>query len=800
MGGMAGGEGAPAEGDPDFVKQRANIAVRGAVQGVGFRPFVYRLACDLKLAGWVLNSPQGVFVEIEGEPESLEVFLAKLQAEKPPRAFVQSLETRYLDPVGYADFEIRPSVAGGVLTALVLPDIAMCPDCLAEIRDPGNRRFRYPFTNCTNCGPRFTIIESLPYDRGNTSMRRFDMCRDCAREFADPGNRRFHAQPNACPECGPHLEFLDSAGNELASKHAALREAAAAIREGRIVAVKGVGGFHLMADARNGIVVDELRRRKHREEKPFALMYPTLDAVRAHCTLSPVEARVLTSAESPIVLVGRRTNSAPADGIAASVAPANPYLGVMLPYSPLHSLLLDELGFPVVATSGNVSDEPICTDEGEALERLRGIADVFLVHNRPILRHVDDSIVRVTLGRELVLRRARGYAPLPLQLQGVISGTLAVGGHLKNTVAVTTDGGVFTSQHIGDLENAEAYRAFQDVITSFENLYRVTPARTAADLHPDYASTRYAHACGRPVISVQHHFAHVLACMAENELNDPVLGVAWDGTGFGSDGTVWGGEFLVPEGGSFRRVACLRQFTLPGGDKAVREPRRSAFGLLYEIFGERTLDLSGPRFAESLSRRELELLGQMVARRIHAPWTSSAGRLFDAVASIVGLRQRVNYEGQAAMELEFALDETADSQPYPFALNRRMEMRLPPDRLPDLDANGRIINWEATILAVLADIERKAAIGRISRRFHDTLVEMILSVAVHVGIERVVLTGGCFQNVYLTSRTVQRLQAAGFRPYWHQRIPPNDGGIAVGQAVAASRIDGCGTGTPVSAR
>jgi len=756
--------------------RRMHIAVRGAVQGVGFRPFVFRLASDLALTGWVLNSPQGVFIEVEGEKSILETFLLRLQNEKPPRSFIQSLEFRVLDPAGYTGFEIRPSETGGKLTALVLPDISTCPECLSEIFNRSDRRFHYPFTNCTNCGPRFSIIRSLPYDRANTSMRQFEMCPQCRQEYEDPLNRRFHAQPNACPACGPWLELWECEGKVVASRDEALREAAAAIRAGRIVAVKGLGGFHLMVDARCDASVEELRRRKHREEKPFALMFPSVDSIQSECEVSPLEERLLVSPESPIVLVRRKTA---ADGVvSSSVAPHNPNLGVMLPYTPLHHLLMAELGFPIVATSGNISDEPICTDEREALERLGAIADLFLIHNRPIVRHVDDSIVRVTLGRELVLRRSRGYAPLPLQNAGLTSDMLAVGAHLKNTVAVSVDGNVFVSQHIGDLENSQAAKAFEEVIDSFQKLYGVDPSRVAADLHPDYLSTRFANSFGRPVTFIQHHYAHVMACMAENQLEGTVLGVSWDGTGYGEDGTVWGGEFLLTNDQSFRRVAFLRQFRLPGGNQAIRQPRRTAIGLLYEVFGNDLAAVPGVASINAFSDQELKVFLQMLARKINSPLTSSAGRLFDAVASLTGLRQVVNFEGQAAMELEFALNEGAAEQPYPFRLLD----------LPQTQAGVTIVDWEPLVKAVLSDIAQGTPVGTISKRFHDSLAEIILAVARRAGEKRIVLTGGCFQNRYLTERAVCRLEAEGFRPYWHQRIPPNDGGISLGQVVAASKL------------
>ncbi len=754
--------------------QRIHVTIQGAVQGVGFRPFVYRLATELGLPGWVLNSGQGVFIEAEGEKELLDSFLLRLERERPPRAFIQSLEFSFHDPAGFSGFAIRESDGTSDPTALVLPDIATCPDCLREIFDPADRRYRYPFTNCTNCGPRYSIIESLPYDRSNTSMKAFEMCPECALEYADPANRRFHAQPNACSACGPHLELWNRDGRVMASGDEALGATAARIRAGGIAAVKGLGGFHLMADARSDPAIARLRERKHREEKPFALMFPSLACVKAECALSSFEERLLCSPESPILLL-RKTGSL----TGSAAGPRNPYLGVMLPYTPLHHLLMRELGFPVIATSGNLSDEPICTEETEALRRLSGIADIFLVHNRPIVRHVDDSIVRVILGREMVLRRARGYAPLPVRLSKGVDRILAVGAHLKNTVALAVGRNVFISQHIGDLENGEALDAFRKVIDGLRGLYASHPTHVAADMHPDYLSTRYAEHSAAAVTTVQHHYAHVASCMAENELEGTALGVAWDGTGYGTDGTVWGGEFLLTGEEGFTRVASFRRFRLPGGDRAVREPRRAALGLLYELYGADLEKRHAFSPVAAFRARELKPILQMLAGGVNSPWTSSVGRLFDAVASILGLRQFTSYEGQAAMELEFALDEARDEQVYPFEIQGR-----------DVACPGMEplkVDWGPIILALIRDVSNNLPVGLISRRFHNTLVEIIVAVARRIGERRLVLTGGCFQNRYLTERAVSRIESEGFKPYWHQRVPPNDGGISLGQAVVAAR-------------
>lgn len=751
---------------------RVRVSIQGAVQGVGFRPFIYRLAADLRLNGWIKNSSQGVLIEAEGTDRLLECFLLRVEAEKPPRSFIQSLESSFLDPAGYKRFEILPSNGEGKKTALIMSDIATCPDCLKEIADPANRRYRYPFTNCTNCGPRFSIIESLPYDRPNTTMKWFTMCASCRSEYENPLDRRFHAQPNACPECGPLLELWDHSGVKLASGDQALRETAKRIRHGAIVAVKGLGGFHLMADARNNDAILTLRQRKHREEKPLALMFPTLDSIKTACTVSPLEERLLVSPEAPIVLLRRISAE---DFISSAIAPRNPYLGVLLPYTPLHYLLMMEVGFPVVATSGNLADETLCTDEMEAITRLGGVADVFLVHTRPIARHMDDSIARIVSGREMILRRARGYAPLPIHMQKPLPPLIAVGGHLKNTIAISAGDRVFLSQHIGNLETTQTLNAFNQTIEGFSRLYGLpenTNRLTMCDAHPDYASTRFADKLGEGT-RVQHHYAHILSCMAENDLIGcpSVLGVAWDGMGYGDDATLWGGEFLRIGDNGFRRVAHLRTFRLPGGEKAAKEPRRVALGLLYEVFGDKVFAMKGLATVCAFSPNELEVLRTAIRRNINTPITSSAGRLFDAIASIIGLRQLSGFEGQAAMELEFS------SMGFPTELSYDFEL---------VDKNRLVvIDWEPLLRDILADLQSSVTASAISAKFHNTLTAIVIAVAKRIGEERVVLSGGCFQNKYLTERTVQALESKHLRPYWHQRVPPNDGGLALGQAVAA---------------
>ena len=755
---------------------RLKLAVRGAVQGVGFRPFVFRLASELGLTGWVNNSSQGVFIEVEGSRPQLETFRLRLETERPPRSSIQSLEATWLEAVGHREFVIRPSEPGGPKTALVLPDIATCPDCLREIRDPANRRYRYPFTNCTNCGPRFSIIESLPYDRANTSMKEFVMCPECQAEYANPLDRRFHAQPNACPVCGPQLEWWNPAGEAVLGGHTALLAAARALRRGRIVAVKGLGGFHLLVDAGNEAAVRRLRERKLREEKPFALMFPELTSVRDVCTVSPLEARLLRSPEAPIVLLKRHPG---AGGITPAVAPGNPNLGIMLPPNPLHHLLMAELGSPVVATSGNTSDEPMCFEEMEALERLGGIADWFLVHNRPIVRPVDDSIVRVMVDREMMVRRARGFAPLPLTLPaGLLDPAappiLAVGAHLKNSVALAVGGQVFLSQHIGDLVTEPASRAFRRVIGDLTRLYEAAPSTVVADLHPDYLSTQFAgRLSATQHLGVQHHVAHVLSCLVENEVSPPALGVAWDGTGLGLDGTVWGGEFFLITQTTCERVAHLRPFRLPGGDKAVQEPRRAALGLLYELLGDEVFARLDLPLVGTFSNTERAALKTMLQQQLNSPLTSSVGRLFDAVAALAGGRTIRQFEGQAAMELEFAMGVLRTEEAYRFPLVRK--------------SASLQLDWAPLIEALLLDVKNGVARELISAKFHNALAEAIVTVARYFGQPRVVLSGGCFQNQYLTERVVRELQHEHFQPYWHQRVPANDGGIALGQIAAALR-------------
>lgn len=747
------------------------MRVRGTVQGVGFRPFVYRLAREVGATGWVWNDTEGVLLQVEARPEALEEFLRRLRSEAPPLASVDSVEPKRVPLSEEAGFRVLDSPQSGPRRAIVPPDVATCADCLAEMEDPADRRYRYPFLNCTNCGPRFSIIESLPYDRPRTSMKRFRMCPECEREYHDPTNRRFHAQPTACAACGPSVAFESPEGDPVAVGEEAIAETIRWLKEGRILAFKGLGGFQLLADAGNDDAVAELRRRKRRGRKPFAVMFPDLAGVASVAEVDAVSEGVLRSAASPIVLLDARSG---AGILAPSVAPGNPLIGAMVPYSPLHHLVLKEARIPLVATSGNLSDEPICIDNEEARERLRELADGFLVHDRPIVRPVDDSVVRVVRGRLQVLRRARGYSPLALSFRETLPAVLAVGPQLKCTVAVALGDRVVVSQHLGDLDNAETFGVFRRSIDDLCRFYDWAPEAVAHDLHPDYLSTRHARDLGLPLRPVQHHYAHVLSCLADAEVAPPVLGVAWDGTGYGTDGTIWGGEFLRLTDEGFERVAHLRTFPLLGGDAAIREPRRSAAGLLYELWGERAFDGHGPAL-EPFAPGEGRTIATLLRRSVRVVRTSSAGRLFDGVASILGLVHKSDFEGEAAMAVEFAAGpasaDRGSLEPYPFRLERT--------------GDGTVLDWGPMLEAM---VKERHEPPRAARRFHATLASGIVAVAREVGLRKVALTGGCFQNRRLTELALDGLTAEGFEPVWHARVPPNDGGISVGQVLAAARV------------
>ena len=739
------------------------------MQGVGFRPFVYRTAAQLGLAGWVCNDSRGVVLEVEGDSASIDAFRLRLRS--PPRhSLIERIDEVILPPAGDRRFEVRESSVSPNATALVPLDLATCGDCLREVFDPANRRYRYPFTSCTSCGPRFSIIEALPYDRGRTAMRRFPPCEACRAEYDDPADRRFQHQANACPRCGPQVAFWDAVGRVLAARNEALLAAADALRRGEIVAVKGVGGFHLVVDARDASGVERLRRRKSRPEKPLAVMFPNLAAVVRQCLIGDAERTLLRCDEAPIVLLRRRENVDEFERIAPCVSPRNSHLGVLLPYTPLHHVLLAELGCPVVVTSGNLSEEPICIDEQEAIARLRGIADSFLVHDRPIARPIDDSVACVAMGRPLLLRAARGYAPVALR-RNVASPMfqMALGADQKCTIAVAVGEHVVVSQHLGDLESPAALAGFRRAASDFPGLFGVRPAQVVRDAHPDYRSGRLAEEMAATPLAVQHHAAHVYACLADNELHPPALGVAWDGTGYGLDGTIWGGEFLHVSESGWRRAAHLRPFRLPGGERAVREPRRAALGLLYELFGDEAFDRRDLPTLAAFDAAELRLLRAALRGGINCPVTSSAGRLFDAAASLCGLRQRATFEGQAAMELEATIADCPTVEAYSIAL----------------DEAGRL-DWRPCAARLIEDVAAGLPVGQIATQLHNTLADAIVAVARRVGESRVLLCGGCFQNRALLERAVARLEKAGFAAYWHRRLPPNDASISLGQITAAA--------------
>jgi hydrogenase maturation protein HypF len=764
--------------------ERWLVRVLGIVQGVGFRPFIHRLARRHGVAGSVFNYAGGVDIEIEGPAAVLAAFVADLEREKPPIALIESLASEKLPATGGREFRILPSRDGETGPILVSPDVATCPDCEAELADPTDRRFRHPFINCTNCGPRYTIIRAMPYDRPSTSMAAFPMCERCRREYEDIDDRRFHAQPVACPGCGPTLEYVATDAIPAAvrrhgclsptSGEDALAAAVEALREGRIVAAKGLGGFHLACDATNEEAVRLIRERKGREEKPFALMAPSLDAIRRFCEVPGYALGLLQGVQKPICLLPKL----PANPIAPSVAPDSACFGVMLPYTPLHRLLLEDGGFlALVMTSGNLSDEPLATSNGEALKRLSGVADAFLFHDREILEGCDDSVVRPTSAGMIVMRRARSYAPFPVRLPGPQASVLALGAHLKNTICLTKEDYAFPSQHLGDLDDAETLRFMERTVEHLRSILRMTPEAVACDLHPDYLSSRHAERLaeqlGVPLVRVQHHHAHIASVMAERGVTEPVVGIACDGTGLGDDGTVWGCEIMVGDAAGYERRAHLASVPLPGGDRAIREPWRMGAVYLDAAFGPDFADALDLAFCRELDREAWDLLCAMVDRGTNAPQASSAGRLFDAVAAIAGVQQVCSYEGQAAIRLEACAEDT--DRVYPFDLR---------------EADGTTIMDPApTVRAIVEDLRGGRGVGEISGAFHNTFVAMLAEAAAAIaratGLERVALSGGTFQNERVLTGLCRALREGGPEPLVHDQIPCNDGGLSLGQAVVA---------------
>jgi hydrogenase maturation protein HypF len=753
--------------------------VEGVVQGVGFRPFVYSLATSLGLSGLVGNDVDGVFAEIEGSAEAAAKFLVLLEQEAPPLARIERVTTRSLGVTGSPGFVIAPSVPGGQRRTLISADSATCDDCLRELADPADRRHGYPFINCTNCGPRFTIVRDVPYDRPLTTMSGFAMCSRCADEYHDPADRRFHAQPVCCPDCGPRVSLLDNAGAPLPGADP-IAAAGALLRSGHVLAVKGLGGYHLVVDAGNEAASAALRARKHREDKPFAVMVADLSTARELCAIDELAAESMISARRPIVLLPRLPGADPL--IAPSVAPGNRHLGLLLPYTPLHHLLLAAVARPLVMTSGNVSDEPIAYRDADALDRLAGIADAFLVHDRAIYVRTDDSVVRTFGGRESVLRRSRGYVPEPLRVrQPFPRPVLACGAELKNTFCLAKGNHAFVSHHIGDLENAETLRSFTDGIGHFKRLFDIEPRLVAHDLHPDYLSTKYAvdlvggDLAGADLVGVQHHHAHIASCLADNGEDGPVIGVAFDGTGYGADGTIWGGEFLIADLASFERAGCLVPVPMPGGAAAIRQPWRMAAAYLAHSYagclpaGLAVRDRNEDRWAAVTS---------MAARGVNAPLTSSAGRLFDAVAALLGVRDAINYEGQAAIELEQVTD-TFEQGSYPVTITS--------------DAGELRVAGADLVRAAAEDLAAGVPVPIVAARFHNGIAAAVVSVCAQLrdrtGLSVAALSGGVFQNLLLTRRVMSGLADEGFRVLVHSRVPCNDGGISLGQAAVAGARD-----------
>ena len=785
------------------------VHITGIVQGVGFRPFVYNLATKLGLKGWVNNTSAGVDVHIEGEDADIRSFVEKLKSEKPPLAVMDEISVRKVPLENYQTFDIHHSISIEGAFQPISPDVAICDDCLRELFDPSDRRYRYPFINCTNCGPRFTIIKDIPYDRPKTTMAGFPLCPDCEREYKAPLDRRFHAQPVACPVCGPHVWLEMSSrfrvsGFRSVERDEAVQETRRLLAEGRIVAIKGLGGFHLACDATNPEAVTELRRRKLRVDKPFALMMPNLETIERHCFVSDAERELLTSAARPILLLKRKFES----NIVREVAPGQDNIGVMLPYTPLHYLLFDDgprtashsssiVNRPssaLVMTSGNLSEEPIATDNNEARQRLASLADAFLFHDRDIHIRCDDSVVRV-LGilenGKLVtnsqspdlpitnlpicpLRRSRGYSPFPVKLPFEVPQLLATGSELKNTFCITNKNYAFLSHHIGDMENYETLKSFEQGVEHFERLFRVKPEAIVCDLHPNYLATRYALERAQrenlPTFNIQHHHAHIAACMAEHRLDGsrPVIGFAFDGTGYGDDGAIWGGEILVADYRGYQRVGQREYFPLPGGDAAIKKPARTALALLW------SLGLEWDERFESVKEfcaDDRILLRTQLEKKINTPMTSSLGRLFDAAAALAGVRQSVNYEAQAAIEFE-ALADSAEAGKYPFAWNQaRVQVR-------------------GAVEALVADVLAGVPTSKISARFHNGLADVCRVASIEVrnrmGVNEVALSGGVWQNLTLLGRTLSSLRESGFQVYIHRQVPTNDGGLALGQAVIAA--------------
>ncbi len=753
------------------------IKIRGRVQGIGFRPFVYRLAHEMSLNGWILNDREGVLIHVEGDCTQISEFIERLKTGRPALASYESLDLDTALPEGIERFEIRESAEGGEATAIhVQPDIATCQDCLKELFDPTDRRYRYPFINCTNCGPRYTIIRDVPYDRARTTMSEFPMCESCESEYHNPEDRRYHAQPNACPACGPHVTLLDGEG-KIVNAPDPIEETVNLLRDGKIVAVKGLGGYHLACDATNDEAVKRLRSRKYREDKPFAVMMPDVKTVKVFCEVHEDEETSLKSFRRPIVLIKKRRVQGK-ERIAEGVAPHNPRLGVMLPYTPLHHLLFHASKLKVlVMTSGNISQEPIAYDDDDALSRLAPIADFFLIHNRRIERRVDDSVVCSINGAEYPLRRSRGYAPVPINLHRPVREILAVGAELKNTFCIGKDRFAYLSHHLGDLENVETLEAFERGIEDFQRLFHLKPRFVAYDLHPDYLSTKYAlRRTDLRAIGIQHHHAHAGALLAEHALDQPILCFTFDGTGYGDDGTIWGGEVLIADLHAYKRYATLKPVSMPGGNRAIKEPWRMGGAYLDAAFGDALRHLNIP-FLTTLEKRRWGIVRKASQQGLMSPQTTSMGRLFDGVSAVLQIREEVHYEGQAAVELEYAAYMSDDDQTYGFHL---------------IEGTPLLIDYTAMFSDIINDLTMGISKSVIARRFHNTVAGLILKISEKAredtGLNIIGLSGGCFQNFLLLQQCIEHLGRAGFRVLIHRAVPTNDGGISLGQLVIADNI------------
>lgn len=746
---------------------RKKINIQGIVQGVGFRPFIFNLADSHQLSGFVSNNPQGVIIEIEGNSYKINQFVNDIKLKAPPIAVITDINSQQIAPTGVTGFSITKSTHNEKISTLISPDVAVCDDCLHELFDPNDRRYHYPFINCTNCGPRYTIINNIPYDRPYTSMKNFKMCADCQAEYDDPTNRRFHAQPNACPKCGPQVKLFDSK-QKLQNVDNVITTTREKLKDGKITAIKGLGGFHLAVDATNNDMVQRLRKLKGRDEKPFAIMVRNLAIARQLCQISKDEEKSLKSIVAPILLLKKM----PDCQIAESVAPGNEYLGMMLPYTPLHHVLFEKLDIPLVMTSANYSEEPICIDNDEAFERLKSIVDYFLIHNRDIYLRSDDSVAIHLANKLRYLRRSRGIVPQPIFVKSAGSPVLAVGGELKNTVCLLKDDKAIVSQHIGDLENIEAYNFFKMTIEHLQRIFDVKPELIIHDMHPQYFSTQWAKE--RPdiqTIAVQHHHVHLAACMAENQLTEPVIGIIMDGTGYGTDGTIWGGEILIGDYTNFDRFAHFEPMPLPGGDTAIKSPWRTAVSYLHKTF-----DSSMPNLP-FIGNHNIEPIIEMVDKNINSPLTSSCGRLFDAVAAMSGGRQTIRYEAQAAIELMQAF-ETTNVRPFSFEIEQK--------------ENHREILLQPIVRSLVRSIQNNESFSKISSRFHTTLIQIYLEVAkdarAETGIDQIVLSGGVFQNMILFEHTILALKKENFKVYTHSQVPTNDGGISLGQAMIGRKF------------